>query len=173
MPRLAVLSLIPLLLLTSCASLSEEECLRGDWRGIGYEDGVDGRERDFILRHAKACAEVGVSPDREAWLAGRAEGLPLYCTIDNAYDEGRRGVVLNNVCPPAQYARLRAANRQGLRYRAVLDDIDDAEDRQRAIRAQLAELPSDNPIRGALRAEYSSLQSKIMFLRLERLRLRR
>ena len=70
---LSPLALLALLALASCASLSEEACRAGDWRGIGFRDGAAGRADSFVARHAKACADVGVTPDLDEWRAGRAE----------------------------------------------------------------------------------------------------
>ena len=47
----------------SCATMSQEQCLRGDWRAVGYGDGVDGRPMSRLDDHAKACAKAGVTPD--------------------------------------------------------------------------------------------------------------
>ena len=102
--------------LGACASLTEEQCLNGDWSGIGYQDGLRGYPQSRIGDHREACAKVGVSPDIQAWLAGRAEGLKRYCTPENAYVVGRNGNELNPVCPASQAQSLNAANAWGLEY---------------------------------------------------------
>jgi hypothetical protein len=73
------ISLGALLLLASCASLSPDQCRNADWRQIGYADGVGGLPGSRIQDHASACAKVGASPDMEAYLSGRMEGLVSYC----------------------------------------------------------------------------------------------
>ncbi len=113
---LASLALLALVALAACASLSEEACRAGDWQGIGRADGAAGRPEAHLARHAEACAEVGVVPDPVRWRAGRAEGLALYCTPQNAYAAGARGARLNPVCPAADAGRLARANDQGLRW---------------------------------------------------------
>jgi len=35
---------------TGCASISEDECLSGNWSDIGYKDGVNGKSRRKIWR---------------------------------------------------------------------------------------------------------------------------
>ena len=92
-------SLILLIPLTACASLSEDECRAGDWATIGFEDGAQGRDAAFIGEHREACAEYGIAPDLNAWLAGRERGLLSYCTVDRAYSLGRSGRPVANVCP--------------------------------------------------------------------------
>lgn len=53
-------------LVSSCASLSKDECVNADWRLIGYEDGSNGAGRVRIGQHRKACADHGVVPKTSA-----------------------------------------------------------------------------------------------------------
>lgn len=164
------LILFAALALGSCATLSEEECRAGDWRGIGIEDGQRGRAADFIDRHREACAKVGVTPDIAAWAAGRQLGLQSYCTPENAYDIGRNGRILNTVCPLTSLATLQAANRKGLTYHRIGQDIADLERHAREVRAQLATLgPDDIGLRAALLGELSSIRLRIISLETERM----
>lgn len=91
-----------LLVLSACSSLSEEECLAADWYGIGVEDGANGQPLTRIGAHRKACAEVGVTPDTEAYSQGRQEGLKSFCTYDRGYAEGKRGASDRRVCPAGE-----------------------------------------------------------------------
>lgn len=113
--------------LAGCASLSESQCVAGDWAGIGFRDGAAGRPETQIVRHAEACAGVGVQPDAVAWRAGREQGLRRYCTPDNAYEVGRRGEALRDVCPWAERVELERANERGLRYWQVGQEISELE----------------------------------------------
>jgi len=112
-----------LTLLAACASLSEDQCVAGDWRGIGFADGAQGRSPDYIARHQKACAKVGVTPDLQAWLAGRQDGLARYCTPAKAYDVGRSGRSVAPYCSPAQLASMRPAYDRGRAYHQIGQDI--------------------------------------------------
>lgn len=103
-----------LLLLASCASLSEEACRAGDWEAVGFRDGAAGRSEAHVANHAEACAPVGVRPDLARWRAGRAQGLRLYCTPENAYRTGARGSRLNPVCPARLRLTLARAEAEGL-----------------------------------------------------------
>lgn len=103
-------------LLSSCATLSKQQCLIGDWQAIGYNDGVSGYSSERLASHAKACAKASVTPDYLAWERGRKLGLKQYCTTNNAYNIGRRGRKLNNVCPAAAVNDLHLANQRGLAY---------------------------------------------------------
>jgi len=111
-------------LLAGCATLSKQECLVGDWQAIGYNDGVAGYHSDRLASHTKACAKASVAPDYQAWERGRKLGLQQYCTINNAYNIGRRGRHLNNVCPITMANTLQVANQKGLDYYALDSQLD-------------------------------------------------
>lgn len=89
-----------LLAISGCASkMSKEECRTVDWRTIGYEDGVAGQPGDRIGQHRRDCAEHGVTPNLDAYLAGRAAGLREYCQPHNGYRAGENGYTYYDVCP--------------------------------------------------------------------------
>jgi hypothetical protein len=87
------------LALTGCASMSKDECLTVDWRTVGYEDGAAGRSGDTIGQRRKACAAAGVTPNLDAYRAGRAEGLREYCQPENGYRVGVAGGFYGGYCP--------------------------------------------------------------------------
>jgi len=118
------ISLGALLLLASCASLSPEQCRNADWRQIGYADGVAGLPGSRIQDHASACAKVGASPDMEAYLSGRMEGLVSYCQPENGFETGRRGAADNaGDCPPHVRAAFLQNYRQGREINALESQI--------------------------------------------------
>lgn len=123
--------LVATLLLSSCATLSKEECVVGNWQSIGYNDGVAGYSSERLAAHSKACAKVNVAPDYQAWERGRKLGLQQYCTVNNAYNIGLQGRDLNNVCPTSTVNSLREANRQGRQYYTLSSEI--TKDRQRSV----------------------------------------
>ena len=90
-----------LLILSSCATMSKEECLKGDWRGLGIKDGINGEPAIQIEEHRKACAEHGIRPDEKLYMDGRDKGLREYCLIDNAFRSGLSGRQYKGVCPSA------------------------------------------------------------------------
>lgn len=101
------------LVLSSCATLSKEQCVMGNWQVIGYNDGVAGYSAERLAAHTKACAKANVSPDYLAWERGRHQGLKQYCTPSNAYALGRRGQQFNSVCPSQMLPELRRRYTQG------------------------------------------------------------
>ena len=120
--RLAILGSI--YLLSACATLTKQECMVGDWQAIGYNDGVVGYYSDRLASHAKACAKTSVTPDYQLWERGRQLGLKQYCTVTSAYNVGRRGRKLNNVCPIALASSLQVANQKGLDYYTLDNQLD-------------------------------------------------
>jgi hypothetical protein len=94
-----IVSVLVLILGGGCA-LSKQECLRGDWYGIGYKDGSRGKEYDRLLDHEKTCAKYGVLPNEAFYRRGRDKGLVVYCSEQNGYEMGNDIDKYNGVCPP-------------------------------------------------------------------------
>lgn len=88
-----------ILALGSCATMSAEQCMAGDWSGQGYADGASGLSMSRLSEHAEACAEHGVTPDASAYSAGREQGLVRYCTPASGFEAGRTGSGYGGVCP--------------------------------------------------------------------------
>ena len=151
--------------LAACASVSREECLAGNWEEIGFRDGTNGQFSSYIQQHVKACQKVEVTPDPVAWERGRQRGLPAYCVPQKAYQVGRSGWSIREVCPAAQMPALRAANEKGKRYHEIEDEI-------RQIRTQIDQsqrllIAEENPaVRAALVREQRSLNREINLLQL-------
>ena len=85
--------------LGGCASMNKNECLAVDWRTVGYEDGAAGRPAEHIADHRRACARYGVTPDLNAYQAGRDQGLREFCRPLNGYRLGERGGSYAASCP--------------------------------------------------------------------------
>lgn len=170
MLRTAML-LLSLTVLGGCASLTEGECRAGDWRGIGFEDGVNGRGPERLASHREACAGVGVTPDQSAWLAGRQEGLRHYCQPQNAYRVGRKGARLAPYCSAEELARMRPAWDHGRSYYEITQDIHDLEREEDRLLSDLS-AEETNTESGGLR---DSIRSSLLWVRMEiqQLQLRR
>lgn len=100
--RIAVLSIgliVAGTVLGSCATMSAEECLAGDWSGRGFSDGAAGYAQSRLGEHAEACSKHGITPDDDAYRAGWAQGVLRYCTLPNGFAQGRSGAAYNGVCP--------------------------------------------------------------------------
>jgi Protein of unknown function (DUF2799) len=143
MNRSAGLVLIATLALAGCSTaMTRDECRTVDWRTVGYEDGVAGRPGDRIAQHRRDCAEHGVAPDLDAYLAGRAAGLREYCQPYNGYRAGAGGAIYYDACPadlaPAFLAAYDAGRELYVRERRVSDADRAIESR----RAEIARLES-------------------------------
>lgn len=110
----------------SCATISKEQCLQGDWRSVGYGDGVDGRAMSRLDEHGKACAKVGVAPDPVLYSLGRTEGLTRYCTEMNGFRVGREGEYYANVCPAPVEAEFLGGYADGERVHAATQRLETA-----------------------------------------------
>ena len=165
-----VLAAAALLALASCTTLTEEECRAGDWFGIGVSDGAEGRPVGRLEGHRRACADVGVIPDAEAWLRGRERGLRQYCVPARAYDVGRRGLPIAEGCTAAERAAMSPAYDTGRQWFRLEEQIDSARDDIRAIERDLVRLPPDSPSRGLLMLRRSMAFNQIQLLRLRQQR---
>lgn len=118
-----------LLLLTGCSSttLTKDECRTVDWRTVGYEDGVAGRPADQVGLHRQACAEHGVKPDLDAYLAGRNAGLREFCQPYNGYRAGASGVEYYDSCPPELAPAFEEAYESGRQLYVREQRVRDAE----------------------------------------------
>lgn len=103
------------ILLTACASMSEQECLVVDWRDRGMRDGHDGQPISYVEEHREACAKVGVQPDLAQYRAGHAVGIKEYCTPENGLREGRFGHSYQRSCPAQLESRFLDGYRNGQR----------------------------------------------------------
>jgi len=98
---------------SGCASLDKQECVHADWRTLGYQDGARGKVADVIGNYRKDCAQHGVSPDLDAYTAGREQGLREYCRETNGFRVGYSGKVYQGVCPDDLEYTFRVGYRDG------------------------------------------------------------
>lgn len=97
--KAGIISIMSLLGLSGCATMTADECVTSDWHTIGYEDGARGYTAEQLGNRRKACAKHGVAPDFEAYQAGREEGLRQYCQPSRGFSLGSNGARYNGVCP--------------------------------------------------------------------------
>ncbi|MHA1525037.1 MAG: DUF2799 domain-containing protein [Alphaproteobacteria bacterium] len=86
------------LVLAGCATLSTEECQRGDWHAIGQTDGAAGLPMSQIDKHTRACRKAGVAPNVATYSAGRQAGLAQFCTYGSGVTEGANNRDYKRVC---------------------------------------------------------------------------
>jgi len=102
------------LMLIGCASVSKEDCLLTDWYEIGRQDGRQGRPRTAFQGRAKACLEHGINADRQAYYSGHDQGLTYYCSEQNGFELGQKGLAYNAVCPLRLEPNFRAGYNKGM-----------------------------------------------------------
>lgn len=150
---------------TGCASLNREDCLYGDWLGIGIKDGREGLEASRFVLHQDACRQYSVSPDKQQYLAGREQGLQLYCQLDNAIETGLRGNRYQSVCPAeidSLYRRYNETAYQVYQQKEALKSLDSVLSSKES--ALLDKKLSDKK-RQMIRAEIMDLDRKRQALR--------
>ncbi len=91
--------LVAVVLISSCASMTENECLTVNWLDQGFRDGRNGQALSRLEEHRQACAKVGVTPNRQLYFQGRDQGILHYCSPQNALQEGLKGQPYRNACP--------------------------------------------------------------------------
>jgi len=153
--KAVVCSVVAALLLTGCATLSREQCQRGDWFGLGITDGQNGQPASRLDQHARACSEHGIHVDNQQSLNGRAQGLQDYCQIENAFDSGLEGRRYQQVCPPSIDAAFERYNRAAYEVYQIRKELEQVDDRIRDNERRLwdKDLSDDNRhrIRSTLR----------------------
>ena len=118
---------IAIAVLSSCASLSESQCIAGDWQTVGFRDGSAGNPQSMLLQHQDACVKHGVIPQRESYLDGWTQGVRNYCTPENGFAIGDRGSSYANVCPDDLEPSFYAALLDGRRLFNARSEINDLE----------------------------------------------
>lgn len=123
----AAVAVTGVVLLSGCATMSEDQCLVGDWGSRGWQDGAQGRQVSRLDDHAKACAKYGVEPNMSAYLSAREDGLRTYCTWENGFRQGREGNSYGGVCTPVEEADFVPAYRDGRQIYAAEQAVSSAE----------------------------------------------
>lgn len=137
--RLAVVA-AALILVQGCATMSEDECMTGDWHAIGFEDGARGYTADRIGQYRKDCADHGVRPDLAAYRQGREEGLRDFCTPQNGYNMGSSGRSYAGVCPSDLEYDFSAAYADGRRLHDLRSRVSGADYKIASRQRQIDEL---------------------------------
>ncbi|MGO1246480.1 MAG: DUF2799 domain-containing protein [Oceanisphaera sp.] len=122
------------MVLSGCASMTEQECLTANWLEKGVSDGRSGYALTRLNNHHKACAKVGVMPNAQQYKEGRNQGLKHYCTPENGFLQGQQGQAYRQVCPAKLAPDFLRAFTDGKqlynatkRIEEVADDIDKIE----------------------------------------------
>ncbi|USD41689.1 DUF2799 domain-containing protein [Vibrio sp. SCSIO 43135] len=83
-----------LMMLAGCVSTSQEDLAQeGDWRQIGYQDGIRGHTERSFSQLSKLGSVVMAEYDE-----GYLEGVAEYCNPNHAYMIGLSGQPYEGVC---------------------------------------------------------------------------
>lgn len=165
-----------LVLLSSCTTMSKDECLMGDWGQKGYQDGLSGYDPRRLDDHVSACAKHGVGANPTAYMSAREDGLRTYCTWRNGFNEGRRGNSYRGVCRPEEEADFIPAYRDGReiyaaeealssaesQYRSAVSRIRDREDKLRAKQRELRQSGLSPEDRDKIRDRIDEVRGEIL-----------
>lgn len=88
--------LILALFLCHCATVSKEQCEKGNWQQIGMVDGKKGRDSNYIRHHEKSCSLS--TEDKDNYEKARLMGLIQYCGMEGGYYDGLAGKDFNDIC---------------------------------------------------------------------------
>ena len=125
--------------LSSCTTMSKDECLAGAWGEKGYADGAAGYPMTRLDDHAKACAKFQVAPNPAAYESAREDGLRTYCTLRRGWEEGRSGNSYYGVCRPEEEAAFLHAYQDGRRLHDVEEAVSSAESALNGAEARIAD----------------------------------
>ncbi len=117
------------LVLSGCATMSEDECLTSDWHAIGYEDGSRGYTMEQFSNRRQACAKHGVTPDFQAYQSGRNDGLVSFCQPSRGYNLGVSGGTYHGVCDVALEEEFLDAYRVGQQLYGLRSNVQVANNR--------------------------------------------
>lgn len=163
------------LLAGSCASLSEDQCLAGDWNGIGYGDGANGYGTGRFGDHVKACEKYGVMPEQSSYMTGRARGLTVYCQPGKGFQVGLSGGSYGGVCPASLEGPFLGGYSDGRlvwdaqqRYDRAQSEINEAERRADAIETRMREAEAQLADKATPDDEKKAIRERLKALRDDR-----
>lgn len=132
-------------LLAGCASgpsLNAEQCAGMDWYGLGERDGAAGQSMTALNDEIIACRDFDITPDRDAYVAGREKGLERYCQPAVLLEASVQGVGDPFSCEPLS-DDLRAAFDQGQETRAAVQRWQQVSQQYEQLIAQRDQINSD------------------------------
>jgi len=100
-------------LVSSCASISKEECEVGNWAEIGERDSAAGKNKKQYYKYVKDCGKHGMVPSKKDYSSGYETGLKTYCTASNGYEVGRNGKRDPKICPKSLKTAFESSYRKG------------------------------------------------------------
>jgi hypothetical protein len=160
-----LLAICSLLALSGCASMSGDECLTSDWHAIGFEDGSRGYTAEQLSGRRKACAKHGVTPNFDAYQAGRAEGLHEFCQPARGFNLGTSGGRYNGVCPTASEGHFVDAYNSGYRLYTLRSNVNSASSKINSKKRELERVEEEiKTAEAALIGRETSIEDRVLLL---------
>jgi len=113
--QLTIPTILCVLLISSCASISKKDCQNANWETIGYTEGTRGLRTSTVEKYNESCAKHGMAPDVVAYQRGWDIGIRSYCTEDSGYTAGFAGLLYRDICPADLAPAYRSGWEQGNR----------------------------------------------------------
>lgn len=118
------------LLLSSCATLTAQDCEQMDWRERGLKDGRAGEEASQLARYKKQCGEFNLSVDAKLYKAGYQAGLKDFCTYENGVEQGESGEKNQNVCPSDLAPEFNKGHVAGYKVYKLKEELEEQREKQ-------------------------------------------
>jgi hypothetical protein len=141
--RLTALLPTLVVLLSSCATMTPDECRQANWYDLGARDGMAGETLAKFTARRDACAEVKVVADANTYARGRDIGLRSFCRLENAAPLGARGGSYEGVCPAAIDYEFRRRFDIGYTLYRWHSEVDRIEERMRSHERKLRDADHD------------------------------
>jgi hypothetical protein len=173
--RTLIVGVTTALLISGCAggrsTVSENQCVAGDWRTLGYSDGSYGYRSNRLLQHQDACVRHGIIPDRFEYMAGWEQGVREYCEPNNGFSAGTQGYSYENVCPAELRSEFLKAYNDGRELYLARQEVGDLERQLWQRRERLEQVKSEmvSVAAGQLNGELAAAERIELASRLQRL----
>ncbi|MBT3586986.1 MAG: DUF2799 domain-containing protein [Halobacteriovoraceae bacterium] len=155
-----------------CASLTEEQCKKGDWHALGLLDGKKGRRSVQVDQHIRACQKYQISLDEKIYNDGRLKGLSQYCTKENGYKVGFSGKRYTNVCRGTSEKVFLKMYHLGKKTHLVNQELKENQRDLKVKRQDLGKISGNNSDSAELKSDIKQLEqeeellkNKLIFLR--------
>ena len=132
------------LLLSSCTSMSKEDCTDANWGKLGYKAATKGEPNSHLEDVSQQCMEYGIRPDRKKYFRGRNAGLKKFCTYESGRDYGYHGNYYRGICPKKLEKDFLRGYKFGKQELALEEQQEELRRQQEEVR-RLQEEANNNP----------------------------
>lgn len=115
MKKIYLFCLVASVLLLAGCGMSKEECAVTDWKQVGFNDGLAGKQPRNLTSAAKDCISYGIAVDQAAYRNGWDSGIHRYCTKEQGFTIGAQGSQLPTICPANLQSTFAAGWKSGIK----------------------------------------------------------